>query len=255
MQIFKDKVALVTGSTGEGMGRSIAFTFAREGAKVVLNYGTGHPNNAHAAEKVLQELRALGGKGYSFKADMREEDDVQAMIEGIITLYGKIDFLVCNHGGDYAPADITEIERDHWRSVIKAEIDGLFYCIKHALPHMRREHSGRIVAVTLAGAEHTDGPPYDYNLGKSARHALIKSLAESEIENGITCNIVAPGHIPHATLRQAVDSAKHAAPWKRRVHTQPQDVAEAVRYLCSEEARFVTGSVIEFAGGSPRAAH
>ncbi|MBX2991084.1 MAG: SDR family oxidoreductase [Bacteroidetes bacterium] len=254
MQIFKDKVALVTGSTGEGMGRSIAFTFAREGAKVVLNYGTGHPNNAHAAEKVLQELRALGGKGYAFKADMREEDEVQAMIEGIITLYGKIDFLVCNHGGDYVPTDITDIERDHWRSVVKAEIDGLFYCIKHTLPHMRREHSGRIVAVTLAGVDHTERPPYDYNLGKSARNALIKSLAKSEIENGITCNIIAPGHIPHATLRQAVDSTKQAAAWKRRVHAQPQDVAEAVHYLCSEGARFVTGSVIELAGGSPIAA-
>lgn len=248
MHIFKDKVALVTGSTGEGMGRSIAFTLAHEGAKVVLNYGTGHPNNAHAAEKVLEELRTLGGKGYAFKADTREEDEVQAMIEGIITLYGRIDFLICNHGGDYAMKDITEIDHDHWRSVVKAELDGLFYCIKHTIPHMRREQYGRIIAIGRANAEHLAGPPFDYNLGKAGRNTLIKSLAVNEISNGITCNIVAPGHTPRITLRQAVEAAKHSPTWKRRTNPQPQDVAEVVRFLCTDEAAFVTGSVIELAG-------
>ena len=248
MHIFRDKVALVTGSTGEGMGRSIAFALAREGAKVVLNYGTGHPNNAHAAEKVLVELRGLGGKGYAFKADTRDEDEVQRMIEGIITLYGKIDFLVCNAGGDFAARDITEIDRDHWRSVVKAEIDGVFYCTKHALPHMRREHYGRVIAISRADAEHTNGPPFDYTLGKVARTAFIKSLADNEIQNGITCNVIAPGQTPRTTLRQAVDAAKHSPSWKRRSHVQPQDVAEVVRFLCSDEAAFVNGSVIELAG-------
>jgi 3-oxoacyl-[acyl-carrier protein] reductase len=247
MQIFKDKIAIVTGSTGEGIGRSVAFTFAREGAKVVLNYGTGHPNNAHAAEKVLEEVRALGGKGYAFKADMREEDEVKAMIEGVITLYGKIDFLVCNHGGDYAPNDITDVEHEHWRSVIKAELDGLFYCMKHTLRHMRRAHFGRIIAVGMAGADHFTTPPYDYNLGKAGRNALIRSLSAQESENGITCNVVAPSHTPRYTLRQAVEAAKHAASWKKRTGAQPQDVAETVRFLCSDEAKFITGSIIEFA--------
>ncbi len=250
MHAFKDKVALVTGSTGEGMGRSIAFTLAREGAKVVLNYGTGHPNNAHAADKVLEEVRALGGKGYVFKADTREEDEVQAMIEGIITLYGKIDFLICNAGGDYVEKDIAEIDHEQWRSVIKAEVDGLFYCIKHALPHMRRGHFGRIVAISRQGADRQSGAPFDYSIGKAARHSLIKSLAASEIQNGITCNIIAPGPIPHITLRQAVESAKHSSSWKRRTNAQPQDVGEVVRFLCCEEAAFVTGSVIELGGSS-----
>ncbi len=248
MHVFKDKVALVTGSTGEGMGRSIAFTLAREGAKVAVNYGTGHPNNSHAAEKVLEEIRSLGGKGYAFKADTREEDEVQTMIEGIITLYGKIDFLICNAGGDYAQKDITEIEYEHWRSVMKAEVDGLFYCIKHTLPHMRSEHFGRIVAISRAGTEHPSGPPFDYSIGKAARNTLIKSLAANEIQNGVTCNIIAPGPTPHITLRQAVESAKHSSSWKRRTNAQPQDVGEVVRFLCSEEAAFVTGSVIEIAG-------
>ncbi len=248
MQIFKDKIALVTGSTGEGMGRSIAFTLAHEGAKVVLNYGTGHPNNAHAAEKVLDEVRALGGKGYAFKADMREEDEVKAMVDGVITLYGKIDFLICNHGGDFAPRDITEIEHEQWRSVIKAELDGLFYCIKHTLPHMRRARNGRIIAVSMAGAEHFDAPPYDYNLGKAGRNALIKSLAAREFDKGITLNIVAPSHTPRYNMKQAVEAAKHSSAWKRRASAQPQDAAEVVRFLCSDEAVFVTGSVIELAG-------
>jgi hypothetical protein len=116
MQAFKDRVGLVTGSTGEGLSRSIAFTLAREGAKVVVNYGTGHPNNSHAADKVLKEIRTLGGKGYAFKADTREENEVQSMIDGIVTLYGRLDYLICNAGGAWEAKDITEIEQEHWRS-------------------------------------------------------------------------------------------------------------------------------------------
>ncbi|MBI4535971.1 MAG: SDR family oxidoreductase [Ignavibacteriae bacterium] len=250
MPIFKDRVALVTGSTGEGMGRSIAFTLAKEGAKVVLNYGTGLPNNVHAAEKVLAEVRALGGKGYAFKADTREEDEVKAMVEGVIKLYGRIDFLVCNAGGDWSMKDITEIDQEHWRSVIKAEVDGVFFCIKNALPYMREARFGRIIAVSIAGAGHWIGPPYDYILGKLARVSFIKSLAPLEIINGITCNIIAPGHTPRLTLRQAVEAAKHATLWKRRTQALPQDAAEVVRFLCSDEAAFVTGSVLELAGAS-----
>lgn len=248
MQIFKDRVALVTGSTGEGLGRSIAFTLAREGARVVVNYGTGHPNNAHAADKVLAEIRAIGGKGYAFKADTREEDDVQSMIEGIMTLYGQLDFLICNAGGAWDARDITEIDQEHWRSVIKAEVDGLFYCIKHALPHMRAAHFGRIIAVGFGGIEHFDGPPYDYMAGKAMRHALIRSIADTEIPNGITCNVIAPSHTSRPTMKQAIDAAKHAPSWKRRTSPTTQDGADAVRFLCSEEASFVTGSIINIAG-------
>jgi 3-oxoacyl-[acyl-carrier protein] reductase len=248
MQAFKDRIALVTGSTGEGMGRSIALTLAREGAKVVVNYGTGHPNNISAAEKVLAEIRALGGKGYAFKADTREEDEVQAMIKGVITLYGQLDFLICNAGGAWDPRDITEVEHEHWRSVIKAEIDGLFYCLKHALPHMRQARFGRIIAIGYGGREEFEGPPYEYMVGKAGRHGLIRSVAKAEIANGITCNIVAPGHTPRPTLKQAIDAVKHAPAWRRRLSATPQDGAEAVRFLCSDEAAFVTGSLIRIAG-------
>ncbi len=248
MMLFRNKVGLITGSTGEGTGRSIALTLAREGARVVLNYGTGHPNNMSAAEKVLEEIRELGGKGYAFKADTREEDEVKAMIDGAITLYGQIDFLICNAGGAYQPRDITEIDQESWRSVIKAEVDGLFYSIKLALPHMRRAHFGRIIAIGLAGSERQFGPPYDYNVGKGARNLLLRAIAATELSNGITCNVVAPGHIKHVTLRQAVEAAKLGTGWKRRSAPLPQDVAEVVKFLCTEQANWVTGNVIEVAG-------
>lgn len=248
MMLFRNRVAVVTGSTGEGMGRSIALTFAKEGARVVLNYGTGHPNNMSAADKVLDEIRDLGGKGYAFKADTREEDEVKAMIEGTITLYGQIDFLVCSAGGSWQPRDITEIDQESWRSVIKAEIDGLFYPVKLTLPHMRRSGFGRIIAIGMAGSEQQKGPPYDYHVGKTARNQLMRAIAHDELANGITCNVVAPGHIKHVTLRQAVEASKQGTSWKRRTSPLPQDVAEVVRFLCSEHANWVTGNVIEIAG-------
>jgi 3-oxoacyl-[acyl-carrier protein] reductase len=215
-----------------------------------LNYGTGNPNNMLAAEKVLAEIRSLGGKGYAFKADTREEDEVKAMIEGVATLYGQIDFLICNAGGGWELRDLTEIDQEHWRSVIKAEVDGLFYCVKHALPHMRRRNFGRIVAIGLAGATLKTGPPYDYVLGKAARSLLLRSLAADEASNGITCNVVAPGHMQRLTLKQAVEATRHGGIWKRRTQGLPQDVAEAVRFLCSDEGAYITGSVIEIAGGT-----
>jgi len=250
MTTLKNRVALVTGSTGEGIGRSIALTLAREGARIALNYGTGHPNNMLAAEKVLSEIRSLGGKGYAFKADTREEDEVKVMVEGVTTLYGHIDLLICNAGGDWELKDITEIDQEHWRSVIKAEVDGLFYCVKHALPHMRRQNYGRIIAIGLAGSERRSGPPYDYVLGKAARSMLLRSLAMDEMTNGITCNVVAPGHMQRLTLKQAVEAARHVGVWKRRTHGLPQDVAEVVRFLCSDEGAFITGSIIEISGGT-----
>jgi 3-oxoacyl-[acyl-carrier protein] reductase len=248
MQIFKDRVALVTGSTGEGIGRSIAFSLATEGAKVILNYGTGHPNNSHAAEKVLAELRVLGGKGYVFRADTRRDDEVREMIEGAVRLYGRLDFLICNAGGAWEMKEITEREPDAWRAVMQAEVDGVFHCIRHALPVMREAQFGRIIALGIANAERVTGPPYDYLLGKTARTALIRSLAAQEIGHGITCNVIAPGHTHRATLRQAVEAAKRGNIWKRRTHALPQDVAEVARFLCTDEARFITGSVIELAG-------
>lgn len=250
MPAFKERVALVTGSTGEGMGRSIALTLAHEGARVVLNYGTGHPNNVIAAEKVLQEMRRLGGKGYSIKADTREEDEVKAMIDGVMTLYGRLDFLVCNAGGSWDLKELVDIEQESWRSVLKAEIDGLFYCLKHGLPHMRKARAGRVVAISIAGVDRWSGPPFDYMVGKSARNALMRALAGEEMENGITCNIVAPGYTPRITLKQAVDAAKHGTFWKRRTSVTPQDVADVVKFLCSDEAAFVNGSIIELAGSS-----
>jgi len=248
MASFRDRVALVTGSTGEGLGRSIALTLAREGARVVLNYGTGHPHNAHAADKVLAEIRHLGGKGYAIKADTREEGDIQGMIEGVIKLYGRLDFLVCNAGGEWDSKDVTDITQDHWRSVMKAEVDGVFYCIKHALPHMREAHFGRIVAVGFAGVQEPGEAPLDYVLGKTTRHALLQRIARQELSQGITCNVVAPGHTPRPTMRQAIEAAKHAPAWKRRTSSTPQDGAEVVRFLCSDEATFVTGNIVIIAG-------
>ena len=172
------------------------------------------------------------------------------MIEGVVTLYGRIDFLVCNAGGAWETQDVTEITQEHWRSVIKAEVDGLFYCIKHTLPQMREAHFGRIIAVGFGGAEHSVDPPHDYVTGKVMRHAFIRSLATREIVNGITCNVIAPSHTMRPTMKQAIDAVKHNPTWRRRTSATPQDGAEVARFLCSDEAAFVTGNVITITAGN-----
>jgi len=135
-----------------------------------------------------------------------------------------------------------------WRSNIEAEVDALFHCVQHALPHMREARFGRIIAVGMAGADYPSGPPHDYMTGKAARNSFMRSIAKSEIAHGITCNVVAPGHIARTTFKQAVDAVKHGTQWSRRTHAYPQDAAEIIKFLCSDAAAYVTGSVIELAG-------
>jgi len=132
--------------------------------------------------------------------------------------------------------------------VLRAEIDGMFHTIRTALPDMRRKRWGRIVNIGMERSEEFTEPPYDYTVGKIARHGLTRILSEGEIGRGITINAIAPGYIPAFTFRQAVEAVRHGGPWGGRTHGTPQDVAEVASFLCSDQARNVTGAVIPVHG-------
>ncbi len=246
---LEGRVAVVTGSTGEGMGRSIALTLARDGAAVVLNTGTNRTTSAATNRRLLAAFEDLGARAILVRAKTWDRGQVRGMFARARRELGPVDILVNNAGGRWDPRpDITRVDDAFWRDVLRAEIDGMFTTIRAALPDMRRRRWGRIVNLGMERSEEFQEPPYDYTVGKIARHGLTRILSEVEIPRGVTINAVAPGYIPAFTLRQALDALHHGVTWGRRAHGTPQDVAELVAWLCTEEARYVKGAVIPIHG-------
>lgn len=250
-QFLAGRVALVTGATGGGMGRSTALTLALHGADVVLNYGTHRRDDAAdaASAAVARAIRDMGRDVLLVKADTRDPEEIDAMVARAVDTFGRVDILVNNAGGAWAPGDLAETDPEVFRDVVEAEAFGAFLCIRACLPLMRRQGWGRIISLGAYDAGTWAGDPVSYAVGKSARAILTRHLAHQEREHNVTVNLINPGpghtaHLPNLAI--ALDYARHGEAWQTREQATPQDIADAVLHLCREEARFVTGSYVAF---------
>lgn len=241
------RTAIVTGSTGEGMGRQIAWTLAREGCNVVLNYGT-YRTSAAAAKRAVADCEELGGRAIAVRADTRKEADLRRLVRRAESAFGAVDIAVANAGGDLLDRPLEKLTQAEWRKVVDAEVDGLLFLAKEVLPGMRKRQWGRIVGIGWDRAPAPASLPYDYAVGKAAREVVAQKLARAERDHGVTVNMVSPGYIPYPTTAQSRQLVRHGKAWTGRARSTNQDVAEAVLWLCREEARFVTGSRIEVHG-------
>ncbi len=264
---LKGKTALITGSCGEGMGRSTAFRLAREGANTVLNYGThrqGPEIHAHA-EKIAKAICELGGEPIIQEADTRDEEQVKSMVAGAFKKFGRVDILVNNAGGDWVIRDYAKIPFDHWKAVLAAEIDGAFLTMKYVLPGMRERGWGRVINIGLSNAlrmPSVSGGAPDYCLGKAARAWMAMAFASQELRKGITVNCIEPGLTPHMPFEDALRLAqadsldlqvkalrpesskpKWEGTWRDRPGPTCHDVAELIAFLCAEAAHFLSGQV------------
>ena len=247
MGLLSGRTAVVTGSTGEGMGRQTAWTLAREGCNVVLNFGTYRRGDA-AAKKAAKECEKLGGAAIAFKADTRKEADLRRLVAAGEKEFGRIDIAVANGGGDLIERPLETLSQADWHKVVDAELDGLLFLAKAVLPGMRKQGWGRIVSIGWDRSADAKSLPYDYAVGKAARDLLAEKLARAERGHGITVNTVAPGYIPYPSDAKSKEFVRHGPAWTARKASVNQDVAEAVLWLCREESRFVTGSRLEVAG-------
>ena len=244
------KTALITGSCSEGMGRSTALCLAREGANIVLNYGTyRHGDDVQAqAEKIAETIKELGSEAIIQPANTTNEQQVKSMVNNAIEIFGSVDILVNNAGGGWETKDYIDISLEHWRNVLSVEIDGAFLTMKHIVPSMRERKWGRIIHIGLSGAIGMERMAYvapDYCLGKAARTWMTTAFGLQEFSKGITVNCIEPGPTAQITYENAIKAVKgdHSA-WQQRKKCDPHDIAEIIAFLCSEAGRFISGSII-----------
>jgi len=247
---LSEKTALITGSCGEGMGRSAALRLARDGANIVLNYGTHRRGQGvkKSAARVAEAVEKLGGRALVQEADTTYEAQVQGMVDAACREFGQVDILVNNAGGDWNVRDYTQIPIDHWRSVLAAEVDGAFLSMKHVMPGMRERGWGRVIHIGLSGALRMGSTAHvapDYCLGKAARAWLTTAFGLQEYPKGITVNCIEPGVTPHMSFEDALTAAGgDDSTWRQRKSPTSHDIAEIVAFLCSEAGRFISGSTI-----------
>jgi 3-oxoacyl-[acyl-carrier protein] reductase len=239
--LCKDRVALVTGAAGHGMGRSIALTLAREGAKVVVNYHTSQGS----AEEIVEHIKRNAGSAIAVQADIFTKDGCKALVDATIHDFGQVDICVIGPGGDWHPEAIDKLDPVAALSDLHADVAPLYFLMPLVLPGMYKRKWGRIIGIALHPVKLP--PAYAYNVGKAARAEAFRLAQDQAWSKGVTVNTVAPGPIPTIkTLQEAIDECDHGLLWQNRLNVTPQDVAEGVAYFCSEAARYVTGCVMPF---------
>jgi NAD(P)-dependent dehydrogenase (short-subunit alcohol dehydrogenase family) len=237
----KDKVAIVTGAAGNGMGRSIALTLAREGAKVVVNYLTSE-DSAHA---IVQHIKNRGGDAVACRADVTQPDECQALVNAGIEMFGRIDICVVGPGAGWHPEAIDKLDASAALDDARRELAPIYHLMPRVLPGMYERKWGRLISIALLPPYNS--PTYAYNVAKAARvHALLIAR-DSAWSHGVTVNLVAPGPVPGIqSFEHAIEQCDHGAAWQERGTTSPQDIAESVAFLCSESGNFISGAVLPF---------
>ncbi|HEY7657229.1 MAG TPA: SDR family NAD(P)-dependent oxidoreductase [Burkholderiales bacterium] len=236
------KVALVTGAS-RNIGRSIALALAAGGAAVAVNARTSRTD----ADKVAQEIRGAGGQAEVFLADIVDAKAVNTMVEGIIKRFGRLDLLVLN-ASVRKETPFIDMGFEEWKSLTAVTLDGSFHCAKACLPHMIKAGGGAIVTIggmtALSGAKRR----VHGSVGKFGLYGMTRALAKELGEHQIRVNCVAPGQMN--TARAADRSARPDptnVPLGRRV--EPEEIADAVRFLCGPGSKMISGQLIYVDGG------
>lgn len=236
------KTAIVTGGA-RGIGRAIALELARAGYYLVVNYKA----NDEAARETLALIRAAGGDGEMLKFDVRDEVAADAALQDLFPRVGAIDVLV-NNAGITADGLFIMMGADDWNDVIDTTLKGFYNMTKPVLKKMLRNKRGSVVSISSVAGLVANRGQANYSAAKAGLLAASRSIAAEVARLGIRMNVVAPGLIDTEMIKNApIERIKEVIPMARI--GRPEEVARVVRFLCSDDASYITGQVIGVNGG------
>lgn len=243
---LENKVAVVTGGS-RGLGRAIALKLASLGANIVINY----ERNADAASKVVEEIEALGVKGYSIQCNVTDFNSCEEMVKKAVETFGKIDILI-NNAGITNDKLLLRMGEEDFTSVIDVNLKGAFNCSKHVVTHMiKNKIKGKIVNMSSVVGVLGNPSQANYAASKAGLIGLTKALARELGGKGICVNAVAPGYIATDMTDVLSDSIKEKykanIPLKR--FGKSEEVAEVVAFLSTSQSDYITGQVLSCDGG------
>lgn len=243
---FKNKVALVTGGSS-GIGRATALAFARKGAKVVIADWIEN-------QETIDIIENLGGDGIFVKCDVSKNADVKTLIEKIIATFGRLDYAYNNAGIEGTSAPTQDCSEENWDKTIGINLKGIWLCMKYEIPEMLKKGKGIIVnCSSVAGLVGFQGSPA-YVASKHGVIGLTRTAALENAKRGIRVNAVCPGIIKTPMIDRVTGNKKEAEEQFASMEPVgrfglPEEIANAVIWLCSDEASFVTGIAMPVDGG------
>ena len=248
---LKNKIAIITGAS-RGIGKSTALLFAKEGARIVVDYHISdiEPDAEKNAFSVVDEIKKIGSKAIAIKCDVSEENEVKEMIQKTIDVFGKIDILV-NNAGIVFDIPLFEKTVEQWRQTLDVNLIGTFLCSKYASEQMKKNDNGKIINISSTNGINCFSPESaDYDTSKAGIINLTYNLAK-ELAPKIQVNSIAPGWVSTEMNKNLpkdfVEEETEKIYLKR--FAKPEDIAKAILFLASDDANYITGSILKVDGG------
>lgn len=245
MSKFKGKTVMITGSA-KGIGRSTALMFAGEGANIIINY----LSSELLANQLVKEIETMGSLAIAIKGDITVEDDVENIVSSAISKFGQIDILV-NNAGFAKDMPILERGVEDWNKTLGVNLIGPYLCIKHVSRNMLENGGGKIINISSTSALHSFSPEVvDYDASKAGVIALTKNFAKA-LAPKISVNAIAPGWVDTDMNKNVplefLENEKKDIYLKR--FAKPDEIARTILFMASEDASYITGSVLIVDGG------